>query len=165
MLTTTQQQRPTRQVHESELESPLFPPFYLRTQQSLANNPQHQSVKMHICPRRNRGPTIPKHVAMDFSNQIRQSGSWTALYKDWENKKLDLTIQDPSSRYETAASAEACRSLEPAAKRTSNPFQQPANQATYSNLFRKSKQTQTTNITKKGSKKRQGKHPFVLETI
>ncbi|KAH6703257.1 hypothetical protein BKA61DRAFT_581822 [Leptodontidium sp. MPI-SDFR-AT-0119] len=92
---------------------------------------------------------------MDFSNQIRQSGSWTALYKDWENKKLDLTIQDPSSRYETAASAEACRSLEPAAKRTSNPFQQPANHATYSNLFRKSKQTQTTNITKKGSKKRQ----------
>ncbi|KAG4433435.1 hypothetical protein IFR05_011081 [Cadophora sp. M221] len=108
---------------------------------------------MHTCPHQKRGPTIPKHVAMDVTNQIRQSGGWTSLYKDWESKKLELIIQGSSLRYETAASAEVVGSPAPATKRTTNPFQQSTNHAPYSCISRKLKQNGKEKFAKRGTSK------------
>ncbi|CZT08551.1 uncharacterized protein RAG0_13574 [Rhynchosporium agropyri] len=56
---------------------------------------------MHTCPRKKRGLTVPKHVAMDSSNQIRQAPGWSALYEEW--KENDLNLKDPDTfRYKTS---------------------------------------------------------------
>ncbi|CZT02226.1 uncharacterized protein RCO7_11051 [Rhynchosporium graminicola] len=56
---------------------------------------------MHTCQRKKRGPTVPRHVAMDSYNQIRQAPGWSALYEEW--KENDLKLKDPDTfRYETS---------------------------------------------------------------